>query len=69
MHLTYVDLRHGTPTGFLHHFVAQLRLQIDPDFMNIGHALAQQQTLGVAAVRANGAAVHGDFSHVKHSLS
>ena len=69
MHIAYVDLRHGTPTGFLHHFVAQLWLQINPDLMNIGHALAQQQTLGVAAIGANGTAVHGDFSHVKHSLS
>jgi hypothetical protein len=53
----------------LHHFITQLRLQINPYFMNIGHALAQQQALGVAAIGANGAAVHGDFSHFKRSLS
>jgi hypothetical protein len=68
MYIAYVDLRHGTPTGFLHHFVTQLRLQINPDFMNIGHALAQQQALGIVAIGANGTAVHGDFSHVKCSL-
>ena len=34
MGIADVDLRHGAPAGFLHHLVAQRRIEVDTDFLD-----------------------------------
>src|SRR5512146_377777 len=58
-----VDLRHGATAGLPDHLVAQFRLQIDADLLDVLYTLALQQLLGTHAVRAHLRAVHDDLSH------
>src|SRR5471030_1369578 len=53
-----VNLRHGAAAGLLHHQRALVRVEVDADFFNRGHALGFQQALGAHAIRADGGGVH-----------
>ena len=46
-----VDLRHGALAGFLHHFGATLRFEVDAHFFDIFYAFARQQLISPEAVQ------------------
>jgi hypothetical protein len=57
------DLRDRTPPRGGHHFGSPLRIEINPNFLNRGHAARLQQLLGALAKRAYRGGVHPNFRH------
>src|SRR5690242_13940117 len=48
-----VNLRDSPATRLFHHFLAPSGLEIDPDLVDLRHALGAKQTLGLHAERAD----------------
>src|SRR5690606_3154802 len=52
------DLRNRAAAGDAHHLLAQRRIEVDAQFLELGHAAAVEQLLGADAVGAHRAGVH-----------
>src|SRR5665213_293474 len=61
--LAYVDLRHGAPTGALHHLLAARGLEVDAHLLDLRDPLGLEQALGHQAVGTGTGRVHGHAGH------
>lgn len=64
-HMQIVDenLRHGPPPGDHHHFLKFRRIEIDPDFLDLGDPFRMKQAFGCRAKRTQCGAVHANLGH------
>jgi hypothetical protein len=67
MGITDEDLWHRATTGDGHHVGTCVRVGVDANFFNVGHAFGVEQLLGTNAIGANGGGVHLDGGHDKFS--